>query len=127
MRIIRLAFVLLFAAALSGCGGFTTGKPAAEKAIAHFHDLYNEGKTEDIWEQADPKFRSASTKQKHGDFIGAVQRKLGKVTSTSNAGWRVQSFNLQTMVFMNQNTAFENGQGTESFSFVLNGTNAVLV
>ena len=127
MRIIRAAWVLFFAVALSGCGGFTQGKPAAEQAIAHFHDLYNEGKLNDIWEKADSQFRNASTKQKYDDFMGAVHRKLGKVTSTSNTGWKVQSFNLKTTVLMSQNTTFENGQGTESFTFMVNGTNAILV
>ena len=127
MKTLKISLVLLFATALFGCGGFTNGKPAAEKAVAHFHDLYNQGKLQDIWNQADPKFRSASTQPKYDDFMGAVQRKLGKVTSTSNTGWRVQSFNLKTMVFMSQKTIFENGEGAESFTFTLDGTNALLV
>jgi hypothetical protein len=127
MKALKAMLAILFTTALAGCGGFTKGKPAAENAIAHFHDLYNQGKLEDIWKQSDPKFRTASNKQKYDDFMAAVQRKLGKVTSTSNNGWKVQSFNLQTIVLMDQNTAFEHGQGTESFTFEMNGTNAVLV
>ena len=127
MKTLKLAIVALFLMMLAGCGGMTKGKPAAERAVAHFHDLYCQGKLEDIWKDADPRFRSASTKEKYDELMGALQRKLGKVTSTSNTGWRVQSFNLKTTVLMSQNTTFENGQGTESFTFVLNGTNAVLV
>ena len=63
----------------------------------------------------------ASTKQKYDDFMGAVQRKLGKVTSSSNATWNVQSFNMKTSVVMTQKTIFEHGQGTESFTFELDG------
>src|SRR2546425_2935863 len=118
---------MLFAAALVGCGGFTKGKPAAEKAIAQFHESYNQGKLDDIWEGADSKFRTAATKQKYDEFMGAVHRKLGKVTSTSNTGWNVKSFNLKTTVFITQQTVFENGQGTETFTFAMDGTNAVLV
>jgi hypothetical protein len=127
LKILKLTLVLFFAAALAGCGGFTKGKPAAEKAIAQFHESFNQGKLEDIWKGSDPQFRTAATKQKYDDFMGAVQRKLGKVTSTSNSGWKVQSFNLKTTVLMTQQTVFEHGQGTESFTFALNGTNAVLV
>ena len=32
--------------------GFTKGKPAAEKAIVNFHNLYNEGKLDEIWQGA---------------------------------------------------------------------------
>ena len=107
MRPRKATLLIILTAALIGCGGFTKGKPAAEKAIT--------------------QFRTASTKQKYEELMAAVQRKLGKVTSTSNSGWRVQSFNLQTTVLMSQNTTFEHGQGTESFTFALNGTNAALV
>ena len=123
----RLTLTILTAGLLLGCGGMTKGKPASEKAIVHFHDLYNQGKLDDIWKESDQKFRTASTKQKYDDFMGAVQRKLGKVTATSNTGWNVQTFNLKTTVYMTQQTIFENGQGTESFTFAIDGTNAVLV
>jgi len=123
----KIALVIFSAMALVGCGGFTKGKPAAEKAIARFHDSYNQGKLDDIWKSADSTFRTASTQQKYDDFIGAVRRKLGKVTTTSNIGWNVRSFNLKTTVLMAQKTVFENGQGSESFTFAISGTNAVLV
>jgi hypothetical protein len=119
---------LIFAAGfLSGCGKLTQGKAAGEKAVADFHALYNQGKVEDIWKEADPKFRRTTTKQQYDDLMGAVQRKLGNVVSTANNGWQVRSFNLTTSVLLAQNTTFEHGQGTESFTFALNGTNAVLV
>jgi hypothetical protein len=124
---LKITLAMFFATALVGCGGFTKGKPAAEKAIARFHESYNQGKLDDIWKEADSKFRTASTKQKYDEFMGAVRRKLGKVTSTSNTGWNVKSFNLKTSVFMTQKTVFENGQGSESFTFAIDGTNAVLV
>jgi hypothetical protein len=127
LKTLKITWVMFIAATLVSCGGFTKSKTAAENAIAQFHQLYNQRKLDDIWKEAEPKFRAASTKQKYDDFMGAVQRKLGKVTSTSNAGWNVQSFNLKTTVIMTQKTVFENGQGTESFTFALDGTNAVLL
>ena len=124
---LKIALAMLFGAALIGCGGFTKGKPAAEKAVTKFHELYNDGKLEEIWKAADPQFRAAATKQKFDDLMGAIQRKLGKVASTSNTGWNIKTFNLKTTVFMTQQTIFESGQGTESFTFGMDGTNAVLV
>jgi hypothetical protein len=91
----KVSLLIFLAALLTGCGGFTKGKPAAGKAIAQFHQLFNEGKLEDIWNSADPQFRAAATKPKYDEFMGAVERKLGKVTSTSNTGWRVQSFKFE--------------------------------
>ena len=127
MKPLTIGIVFLLVTALAGCKGITEGKLAGERAVAHFHNLYNQGKLEDIWTEADPSFRNALTKQKYDDFLGAVHRKLGKVTSSSDAGWRVQTFNMKRTVLMSQKTVFESGQGTESFTFALDGTNAVLV
>jgi len=118
---------MLMAAVLAGCGGVIKGKPAAQRAVVEFHDLFNQGKFDEIWKDADPKFRDASTRQKYDEFIGAVSRKLGKVTSTSNAGWNIKSVNFKTTIVMTQKTVFENGGGTEIFTFALDGTNAVLL
>jgi hypothetical protein len=126
LKTLQTILVILGAAALVGCGGLTKGKAAAEAAIARFHASYNQGKLDDIWKEADPGFRTASAKQNYDDLMGAVQRKLGKVTSTSNTGWNVQSFNFKTTVSMTQKSVFESGQGTESFTFTVDGTNAVL-
>ena len=49
---------------------------------------------------------------------GAVQRKLGKVTQTANAGFNIRSFNFVTTVVLTQNTTFEQGTGTEIFTWV---------
>jgi hypothetical protein len=112
---------------LTGCGGLTKGKVAAETAIAHFHEQYNDGKIDAIWDGAHPKFRSASKKEKYDEFLRAVQSKLGKVTSTANVNWNVGKFNLTTTVKMAQKTVFEKGEGTESFAFEMDGEKAVLV
>ncbi len=127
LKALKITVAIFAATVLVGCGGFTKGKATSETAIAHFQELYNQGKLEGIWNEADPRFRAASTRQKYDEFLGAVLRKLGKVVSTSNAGWNVKSFNLKTTVSMTQNTIFEYGQGTESFTFAVDGTNAVLL
>lgn len=127
MKALPITLVTFLTVALAGCGGFVKGKAAAGKAIARFHASYNQGELDDIWDAADSKFRAAMTRQKYDDFMGAVRRKLGKVTSTSNTGWKVQSFNLKTSVRMTQKTIFEKGEGVESFTFAMNGTSAVLV
>src|ERR1044072_253541 len=126
MQTIKIISLILLGIILVSCG-LAKGKPAAEKAIAHFHDLYNKGKLEDIWKEADPAFRTAATRQKYDDLMTVVQRKLGKASSTVNSSWNVSTFNLKTTVHMTQQTTFEKGQGTESFTFALDGTNAVLV
>ncbi len=127
MKALRITIAILAATALIGCGKIFKGKAAAERAVAHFHDQYNQGNLEEIWKDADPAFSHAAPKPGYDEFMGALQRKLGKVVSTSNVGWHVNYDNRQTTVRMTQDTIYEHGKGTESFLFTMDGTNAVLV
>jgi hypothetical protein len=79
MSALRITLVMFLAAALIGCGGLTNGKPAAEKAIAQFHALFNQEKFDEIWQEADQQFRTASTKQGYDDLMGAVHRSLERL------------------------------------------------
>jgi hypothetical protein len=105
----------------------TKGKPAAEAAIIRFHQQMNEGRFEEIWNEAHEKFRGASSKEKYLEFMSAIERKLGKVQSSKNAGWKVNTVNFTTVVLMNQSTTFEKGSGTETFTFEMEGEKALLV
>ncbi len=127
MKVRKFLFCLLITAALVGCESFTKGKGVAEQAILDFHALYNQGNIDEIWNDAAPEFRTASNRQKYDDFMGAMQRKLGRVTSSSNSKWNIQTFNLKTTVSMVPKTEFENGQGMEAFIFTMDGPNAVLL
>jgi hypothetical protein len=120
-------FAVCAAALLSACRGVVDAKPQAEAAIVRFHQLYNDGKSEQIWSEAGDKFRQASPKDKYDLFMGALQRKLGKVKSSENAGWRVGTFNMKTSVMMSQKTTFEQGDGTESFAFEIAEGSVTLV
>lgn len=127
MKTISLFLVLSVVLFTNGCGGMFKGKKAAEQSIAEFHKLYNEDKFAEIYAASDSKLKSATTERQFLEFIGAVHRKLGKVTGTVNAGFNVRSFNLVTTVVLNENTTFEQGTGTEIFTFQMSGDKAVLV
>ncbi len=127
MKTISLFLVLTIAVIATGCGGMFKGKEAAEQGVADFHKLYNDGKLAEIYSAGHPKLKSATTEKQFLEFMGAVQRKLGKVTQTVNAGFNVRTFNLTTTVVLNQSTTFEQGTGTETFTFQMNGDKAVLV
>ena len=127
VKIISLLLALSVAVLASGCGGMFKGKKAADQGVADFHKLYNDAKLAEIYSAGHSKFKSATTEPQFLEFMGAVQRKLGKVTQTSNAGFNVRTFNFSTTIVLNQNTTFEQGTGTEVFTFQMDGDKAVLV
>jgi len=127
MKTLLLLLILSIALIASGCGGVFKGKKAAEQAVADFHKLYNDGKLAEIYSAGHSKLKSATSEKEFLAFLGAVQRKLGKVTQTSSAGFNVRTFNFTTTVVLNQSTTFERGSGTETFTFQTEGNKAVLV
>ncbi|WP_150107403.1 DUF4019 domain-containing protein [Pedosphaera parvula] len=126
MKTLSFLLILTIAVVASGCGMFK-GKEAAEQSVADFHKLYNDGKLTEIYAAGHSKLKGATTEKEFLEFVGAVHRKLGKVTQTTNAGFNVRTFNLTTTVVMTQKTTFENGKGTETFTFQMDGDKAVLV
>ena len=103
------------------------GKKPAEQSVADYHKLYNDAKLAEIYSAGHAKLKTAATEQQFLEFVGTVHRKLGKVTQTSNTGFNFRTYNLTTTVVLTQNTTFEQGTGTETFTFQIEGEKAVLV
>jgi hypothetical protein len=127
MKKLSLLLTLCIALFAPGCGGMFNGKKAAEQSVADFHKLYNDGNLTAIYSAGHSKLKGAATEKEFLEFVGAVQRKLGKVTQASNVGFNVRTFNLTTTVVLNEKTTFEQGTGTETFTFQMEGDKAVLV
>jgi hypothetical protein len=119
LRFTVLALAVLWG--MSGCSGITSAKPKAEAAVSVFHDQLNAADFDAIWNSASDKFHDNAPRPKFDKFIQAVRSKLGRVTGTSNAGWRVGNFNFKTTVVLQQKTTFEHGSGTETFTYVVHG------
>ena len=127
MRTFPLWLAVGLAVIASGCGGMFKGKQAAEQGVAEFHKMYNEGKVAQIYAAGHSKLKSATPEKDFLELLGAVQRKLGKVTQTTTVGFNVATFNFTTTVNLTQNTTFEQGTGVEAFAFEMAGGKAVLV
>lgn len=127
MKTLSRSIVFLVVLILTGCGGALKSRKAAEQSIAGFHKMYNDGKLVNIYAGSHSKLKSATKENDFLDFVGAVQRKLGKETQTVNAGFTVRTFNFTTAVILTQRTSFERGTGTETFTFEIDGEKALLL
>jgi hypothetical protein len=110
-----------------GCTSLNKTYATQDAAIAQFHEQYNTGKIEAIWDGAHAKFQGAAEKETFVAYMKSVQAKLGKVTSTANVDRRMQTANQTTTVFLSQGTVFERGKGIETFTIQMDGEWAILV
>lgn len=120
-----VAVVLLFL--MVGCSDFTAGKGAAEVEISKFHTNYNNGDFEAIYQNAHKEFKKVSIFEDFKEFMTAVHRKLGMLSSTSTQNWNLNTYNFVTKAVMVQETKFEHGTGIETFTFRIKGEKALLV
>lgn len=112
---------------LFGCADTIKGKSVAEPKVAVFHDRFNAGQYEEIYSEAADEFQKASPKENVLALLSAIDRKLGKVKSSSIKSWNVKTFNLVTTVVFVAETQFEQGTGTETFTFRVSGDKATLL
>lgn len=126
MRAISLVAAVMVAVLCGGCKDMLKGHEESQKGVDDFHKLYNAGKYAEIFASADPDFGKAITLPDFQKFLDVVQRKLGKVKSSSEDGWRVNSLNGRTYVSLSEKTEFEKGEAVESFVFVMHDGQAFL-
>jgi len=125
---LRLLVGLLAAClGFSGCGDTIKGKSIAEPQVAVFHERLDAARYEEIYTTANEAFRNSASKEKAIQLFSAIERKLGKVKSSSTKKWNTNSFNFVTRVVLVVDTQFEKGNGTETFTFVVSDEKATLM
>ena len=126
MNLRTLLAILLALVALSSCKDMTQGKGLAETAIVDFHKQFNEGKFKELYAAGHADLKASATEDDFVKLLEAVHRKLGRQVKSTDAGWRINSFNLKTSVVFSQNTEFEHGKGVETFTYIVSGESCTL-
>jgi hypothetical protein len=129
MRAIRFAPPLAAFVLVAGCSfsDMSAGQGEAQKSVTSFHALLNDGRFDEIYDGASDEFRGGTARKHFEELLGAVLRKLGKVTGTQTKTWRVNSWNMRTFVELAQSTRFERGDAEESFRFAVQDGKARLI
>ena len=114
-----LIAMLLCVGSLSSCKDIGTARGLATAAIADFHQQFNDGKYRELYSAGHASLKKAATEADFLKLLEAVHHKLGKQVSSTETGWRVNTFNMKTTALVTQDTKFEHGQGTETFTYVI--------
>jgi hypothetical protein len=124
------SFVVLLAALLAvglGCSAITAGTESSEKAVGRFHQQYNDGKFDEIYDDGSKEFKDSVQIANWAGMLRHVSGRLGKVKSKSQTAWNVKTAAIGVVVELNYDTEFENGSGKEKFNFVIVNDEAKLL
>lgn len=108
------------------CKDMTQGKGLADAAIIDFHKQFNEQKFKEIYAGAHPDLKAKAKEEDFVKLLETMHRKLGKQVKSTDATWRVNSFNFKTNAMVGQDTEFEQGKGTETFTYLISDGKATL-
>jgi len=111
---------------LQGCG-VTKDISAAQKEIIHFHAQLDAGKYADIYDQASPTLKKASSKSDFIDLLSAIHRKIGLVKSSTESAWNINSTLAGTFVTLSYHTEYAGGGADEQFVYQIKNKTATLV
>jgi opacity protein-like surface antigen len=117
-----LAVIALLVASCSSAADLA----AAEREVEKFHQAYDAGQFDALYEKTGDDFKKDTTKQEFVTMLEAIQRKLGKTTETKRADWKVNFSPAGTTVALNYETSFAQGKGTEQFIYRMSGKKALL-
>ena len=117
--------LLVLAVLLGGCS-FAEDKGRGERAVARFHHLFALSEYSQIYADTTEGFREAATEAEFVEFMGAVRRKLGNVRACELTGLEVNWDGEGTSLWLSYHTAYELGEATEQFVWVIEGEKALL-
>ncbi len=95
----------------------------AESQIPAFHKQLEAGAFQNIYASSSPDLQKAATEADFVKLLDAVNRKLGKVKTSTQKNSMVSSGTSGTFVTIVHTTQFERGPGAEQFVYRIdNGT-----
>ena len=99
----------------------------AEREVQSFHEAFNAGQFDKIWDGAAEDLKKGSGKEEFVGLLQTVDRKLGKTTAGKRENWTVNYGTGGTTVKLVFETSFAKGKGTETFAYRISGKKALLV
>jgi uncharacterized protein DUF4019 len=107
--------------ALVGCG-LTEGVETAERAAATFHDQYDAGAFGETYDASADDLRATGARDEFMSTMASIRTKLGPMRATRRTGFNARVDSSGTFVELEYETDFENGVGTEEFTWeIANG------
>jgi hypothetical protein len=124
-RVGEAVVVLGVALGLAGCGVAKKTK-AAEAEVDRFHQHWNAGEFQAVFDEAHLQFRSAQPADEMKATLEKVKKHYGDLKSSKRRSWGMNSDQGVTDIKLSYDSAFEHGEAVEAFLFRMTGEKALL-
>jgi hypothetical protein len=125
MRIAK-GLALALTLALAGCG-LSKDTKVAEAEADRFHQRWNAGEFQAVYDEAHMSFRAAQPAETMIATMQGVKKNYGNLKSSTKRSWGFNSNNGMTDVKLGYDSIFDYGAAVEAFVFRMTGDKALLV
>lgn len=122
----RLVLLVTGTLALAGCG-LTEGVHTAEQAVVTFHEQYNAGDFGETYDAGADDLLATEARNEFMTTMASLRTKLGAMRTTERIGFNARAGSDGTFVELEYETDFENGAGTEEFTWEISDGQARLL
>lgn len=124
MRLLVLLAACAFA--LAGCG-LLDGVAAAEEAVITFHERYNASSFDAMYDAGAQDLRATEARSEFITTLTSLRAKLGQVRESRRTAFNSRIDSDGTFIELEYETDFENGKGTEEFTWAISDGQATLL
>jgi hypothetical protein len=118
-----VVFGLVFG--LAGCGVAKKTK-AAEAEVDRFHQHWNAGEFQAVFDEAHMQFRSAQPADTMKATLDKVKKHYGALKSSKRRSWGINSDQGVTDIKLSYDSVFDHGEAVEAFVFRTTGEKVLL-
>lgn len=123
----RLLLVLVACALASASCGLLEGVETAEKAVITFHEQYNASSFDAMYDMGADGLRATQARNEFTATLALLRAKLGQARGSQRTGFNSRIDSQGTFVELEYETDFENGEGTEEFTWAISDGQARLL
>lgn len=116
----RIAVIIIASLGLCACNPVANLEEARDK-VDIYQTHYSNSELDDMYAMTSVEFRRTSPRADFENFVGLIENRLGAIETTKQQGFNINTTPAGTVTVVTMLTQFEQGEGTETYTFIGSG------
>ncbi|MEO0698283.1 MAG: hypothetical protein AAFY81_01030, partial [Pseudomonadota bacterium] len=116
----RIVAIFIASFGLCACNPVANLEEAKDK-IDLYQTHYSNSELEDMYAMTSVEFRRTSPRADFENFVSLIENRLGPIETTKRQGFNINTTPAGTVTVVTMQTQFEQGNGTETYTFIGSG------